>query len=187
MTAWYVARAGGIVAFALLTASVVVGLLLSGRPASKRWPKFALEDVHRFLGILTGIFIGVHALGLLVDNYLPFSISDLVIPGSAPYRPLATAFGVVAAELLGALAITNHYRRRIPHALWRKAHRLNFAVWLLALVHGIFAGTDTGSVWAVSLYSLSAATVAGLTFLRVERARTPKPAVPARRHGLEPL
>jgi sulfoxide reductase heme-binding subunit YedZ len=186
MTAWYIARAGGIVAFALLTASVVVGLLLSGRPASKRWPKFALEDVHRFLGILTGIFIAVHALGLLVDNYLPFSIADLVVPGAAPYRSLATALGVVAAELLGALAITNHYRRRIPHTLWRKAHSLNFAVWLLALAHGIFAGTDSGSTWAMTLYALSVATVAGLTYLRIERARTPRPARPAR-HGLEPL
>jgi sulfoxide reductase heme-binding subunit YedZ len=186
MTAWYIARAGGIVAFALLTASVVVGLLLSGKPASKRWPKFAIEDVHRFLGVLAGIFIAVHALGLLLDSYLPFSVADLVVPGSGPYRPVATAFGIVAAELLGALAITNHYRRRIPHALWRKAHRLNFAVWLLALVHGIAAGTDSGSAWAISLYSLSAAAVAGLTYIRVERERTPKP-VPSARRGLEPL
>jgi sulfoxide reductase heme-binding subunit YedZ len=186
MTAWYIARAGGIVAYALLSASVIVGLLLSGRPASKRWPKFALEDVHRFLGILTGIFIAVHAFGLLIDTYLPFSIADLVIPGAASYRPLPTALGVVAAELLCALAITNHYRRRIPHALWRKAHRLNFAVWVLALFHGIFAGTDSGSPWAVTLYGLSAATVGGLTYLRVEQARTPKPTGSAR-HSFEPM
>jgi sulfoxide reductase heme-binding subunit YedZ len=186
MTAWYVARAGGIVAFALLTASVVVGLLLSGRPASKRWPKFALEDVHRFLGILAGVFIAVHALGLLADTYVPFSITDLVVPGAASYRSLPTALGVVAAELLGALAITNHYRRRIPHALWRKAHRLNFAVWILALVHGIYAGTDSGSVWAIALYTLSAAMVAALTYLRIERGRLPKPVLRGPR-SLEPL
>lgn len=176
MTAWYIVRAGGIVAFALLTAAVVVGLLLSGRPASKRWPKFALEDVHRFLGILAAVFIGVHALGLLLDSYLPFSIRDLVVPGTAPYRPVATALGVVAAELLGALAITNHYRRRIPNALWKKAHRLNFAVWLLALAHGIFAGTDSGSAWAIALYGVSAALVGGLTYRRIERAQ-PAPAL----------
>jgi sulfoxide reductase heme-binding subunit YedZ len=186
MTAWYIARAGGIVAYALLTASVIVGLLLSGRSPSKRWPKFALEDVHRFLGILAGIFIVVHAFGLLIDNYLPFSITDLVVPGAASYRSFWTALGVVSAELLGALAITNHYRRRIPHALWRKAHRLNFAVWVLALFHGIFAGTDTGSAWAITLYGLSAATVAGLTYVRIDRALAPKPVRPARR-SLEPM
>ena len=45
---WYMARAGGILAFVLLTASVVVGLLLSGRARLRSWPRFALEDVHRF-------------------------------------------------------------------------------------------------------------------------------------------
>ena len=35
--AWYAARAGGIVAFALLTIAVVVGLTLSGRARMKQW------------------------------------------------------------------------------------------------------------------------------------------------------
>jgi hypothetical protein len=98
------------VAYALLSAGVIVGLLLSGRAPSKRWPRFAIEDVHRFLGLLTGVFIALHAFGLLIDSYLPFSLADLIVPGAAPYRSLATAAGVVAAELLAALAVTNHYR-----------------------------------------------------------------------------
>jgi sulfoxide reductase heme-binding subunit YedZ len=167
MTAWYIARAGGMVAYALLSAAVIVGLTLSGRTSSKRWPRFALEDVHRFLGLLTGTFIGVHVFGLLIDSYIRFSIADVVIPGSASYRPLWTALGIVSAELLGALAITNHYRKRIPHSVWKQAHRLNFAVWALALFHGIFAGTDTGSAWAVGLYTVSAATVGALTYIRL--------------------
>ena len=55
--AWYAARAGGMLAFVLLTASVVAGLLLSGRVRLGRWPRFALEDVHGFLGLLAGSFI----------------------------------------------------------------------------------------------------------------------------------
>ena len=50
--AWYAARAGGMLAFVLLTASVLAGLLLSGRARLARWPRFALEDVHGFLGLL---------------------------------------------------------------------------------------------------------------------------------------
>ena len=47
---WYVARAGGIVAWALLTASVLWGLILSTklRPPRVR-PAWTL-DLHRFLG-----------------------------------------------------------------------------------------------------------------------------------------
>ena len=165
-TIWYVERAGGILAYALLTGSVVLGLLLSGKAKLPGWPRFALEDVHRFVGLLAGTFIVIHVGALLFDSYLPFSLTNVVVPGTAPYRPLSVALGIVAAELLVALAITNRYRKALPHRLWRRAHYLNFAVWLLALAHGIAAGTDQGTVWALALYIGSASVVAGLTASR---------------------
>ena len=167
---WYVARAGGMLAFALLTASVVAGLLLSGRARLERWPRFALEDVHRFLGLLAGAFIVVHGAALLLDGYLPFSLRNLLVPGSAPYRPLAVALGVIAAELLAALAITNHFRKELSYRLWRRLHYLNFAVWALALVHGLTSGTDSTTPWALALYLGSAGTVVGLTVRRALRS-----------------
>ena len=165
-TLWYTARAGGMLAFALLTASVVLGLALSGRAPLRRWPRFALEDVHRFAGLLAGTFVGIHVLALLLDTYVPFSVSQILVPGTASYRPLATALGVVALELLAALAVANRYRKRLPYRFWRRAHYLNFAVWGLALVHGITSGTDSGTGWAVALYALAAGTVAGLLLWR---------------------
>ena len=164
---WYMARAGGILAFVLLTASVVVGLLLSGRARLRSWPRFALEDVHRFLGVLAGSFILLHGAALLVDGYLPFSLTNLLVPGTAPYRPLAVAAGVISAELLVALALTNRYRKALSHRFWRRAHYLNFGVWLLALLHGITAGTDTGSTWATAMYLTAAGLVGGLTASRI--------------------
>ena len=165
-TIWYVERAGGILAYALLTGSVILGLLLSGKTRLAGWPRFALEDVHRFVGLLAGAFILIHVGALLFDSYLPFSLTNLVIPGTAPYRPLSVALGVVAAELLVALALTNRYRKALSYRVWRLAHYFSFAVWLLALVHGIAAGTDRGTVWALALYIGSASVVAGLTASR---------------------
>lgn len=166
MTVWYIERAGGILAFALLSASVILGLTLSGRPKLPGWPRFAVEDVHRFVGLLAGTFIVIHVSALLVDGYLPFSLAQILIPGDSPYRPLSVAIGVIAAELLVALAVTNRYRSALPHRFWRRAHYLNFVVWLLALVHGIAAGTDRGTVWALALYIGTASVVAGLTASR---------------------
>jgi predicted ferric reductase len=157
---WYVARAGGLVAFGLLTLSAVLGLALAGRVQAVRWPRFAIEDVHGFAGKLAGAFIAVHVLGLLLDDYVPFSPADVVVPGIAPYRPLPTALGVVAAEVLAALALTNRYRTRLPYRTWRRAHYLSFAVWSLALVHGITAGSDRTAAWATAFYALSVAAVA---------------------------
>ena len=135
-TLWYTARAGGMLTFALLTASVVLGLALSGRARLKHWPRFAVEDVHRFAGLLAGTFVGIHVLALLLDTYVPFSLAQILVPGTASYRPLETALGVVSLELLAALAVANRYRKRLPYSFWRHAHYLEFAVWALALVHG---------------------------------------------------
>ncbi len=168
---WYVARAGGLLAFALVTVSVILGLALSGRVRSTRWPAFAIEDVHRYAGLLAGAFLAVHGLALLVDGYIDFGLGALLVPGAAPTRVVPVALGVVAAELLAALAITNHYRRRIPHRVWRRLHYGNFAVWALALAHGITAGTDTASSWAVALYAFSGASVLGLLVWRILRTR----------------
>jgi len=164
---WYVARAGGMVAFLLLTGSVLLGLALSGHARLRRWPRFALEDVHRFVGLLAGSFVAIHVLALLLDGYLPFSLVQVLVPGTAPYRPLATAVGVVAAELLVALAVTNRLRRSLPYTFWRRAHYLTFAVWALALGHGIAAGTDSDTGWALVLFALCGASVAGATAWRV--------------------
>jgi predicted ferric reductase len=173
---WYVARAGGILAYLLLSSSVAAGLLLSGRAHLPRWPRFALEDVHRFLGILAGSFVVVHVTGLLLDSVVPFSLLQVIVPGAAGYRPLSVALGIVAAELLGALALTNHYRKRLPYRWWRRAHYLNFAVWALALVHGLAAGTDASTPWALALYAGTAWLVLALLANRLTRPR----AVPAR-------
>ena len=71
---WYAARSAGIVAYLLLSASVVLGLLMSTR-ASLGWPRFAVEDVHRFIAKLTGVFIVIHGGALLLDQVVPFSLA----------------------------------------------------------------------------------------------------------------
>jgi methionine sulfoxide reductase heme-binding subunit len=167
---WYAARAGGMLAFVLLTSSVFAGLMLSSRNRLKHWPRFALEDVHRFLGLLAGSFIVLHGGALLLDSYLPFTLGSLLIPGTAPFRPLWVALGIVGAELLVALAIANRYRKRLGHTFWKRTHYLNFAVWALALAHGLAAGTDTATPWAAAIYVVSASLVVGLTVRRVLRA-----------------
>lgn len=174
-TTWYAARAGGMLAYLLVTASVTVGLLMSGRAQLRQWPRFALEDVHRFLGVLAGTFIVVHGGALLLDRVVPFSLSQLLVPGADSYRPLAVACGIVAAELLVALAVTNRYRKRVPYGWWRRAHTLNFAVWVLALVHGLAAGTDATTTWALVLYTGSAWLVFALLIHRLS-VRWPQPA-----------
>jgi methionine sulfoxide reductase heme-binding subunit len=167
---WYAARAAGIVAYLLLSAVVTLGIAMAGRAPGRRWrgwPMFAVEDVHRAGGLLVGSFIALHVATIAIDSFLPFSLAQLAVPLAASYRPVWTALGIVAAELLVALAITNHYRRRIPHRYWRLAHYANFAVWIGATLHGMGSGTDRSTPWMIAIFAGCTAAVAAAATWRV--------------------
>jgi len=159
---WYAARASGVAAYVILSLVVCLGLALGGKAQTRRWPRFSVEEIHRFGGLLVGSLIGVHVLAIAADSFLPFSLIQLLVPFTSAYRPIWTGLGIAAAEILVALAITNHYRRRLPYAFWRKAHYLNFAVWGLASLHGLMAGTDRGAAWLAILYGVSVGAVVAL-------------------------
>ena len=168
---WYAARASGVAAYMVLSIVVCLGLTLGGKAQNRRWPRFSVEEVHRFGGLLVGSLIGVHILAIAADSFLPFSLTQLLVPFTSTYRPLWTGLGTAAAELLLALAITNHYRKRLPYSFWRKAHYLNFAVWTLASVHGLMSGTDRGAAWLAILYGVSVASVLMLLVWRFGGSR----------------
>ena len=173
-TVWYAARAGGVVSYVLVSASVLAGILLAGKARVPGLPRFAVEDVHRFLGLLAGLFIAIHVGSIALDTVVPFSLTQLVIPFTSSYRPLATGLGIVAVELLLAVAVTNRLRSRLPYRVWRRAHYATLAVWLLATVHGILSGTDRSQTWLLAVYATTVALVAGAAVLRFGRAPTPR-------------
>jgi methionine sulfoxide reductase heme-binding subunit len=163
---WYAARAAGVAAYVVLSVVVCLGLALGRKAQSQRWPRFSVEDVHRFGGLLVGSLIVIHVGAIAMDSFLPFSLTQLLVPLTASYRPLWTGLGIASAEILLAIAVTNHYRRRLPYRFWRTAHYLNFVVWGAASFHGLFAGTDRGALWLALLYAVAVAAVAGLLLWR---------------------
>ena len=54
----------------------------------------------------------------------------------------------------------------MPYRWWRLAHYLNFAIWTLASLHGLLAGTDRGATWLAILYGVSVASVGVLVLWR---------------------
>ena len=169
---WYAARSAGIVAYLLLSASVVVGLLMSTR-ARLGWPRFAVEDVHRFIAKLTGVFIVIHGGALLLDQVVPFTLSQELVPFTSSYRPFGVGLGIVSAELLGAIAITNALRAEIPHRLWRRVHTLTIVVWLGTTAHLLLVGTDRADPWLLGLCA-AAVTAVGLALApRLARVAAP--------------
>jgi len=168
---WYAARAAGITAYVLLSGVVLLGLTMAAKKPFARWPRFTVEDVHRFGGLLVGSFVAIHVVTVAIDSWLPFSLQSLVVPFISRYRPIWVGLGIAAAELLIALAVTNHYRRRLPYSFWRRAHYLNFAVWSAATIHGLGSGTDRSAPWALGMYATAVTTVSAAIVWRAARGR----------------
>ena len=164
---WYVARAAGLVAWTLLTASVFWGLSISTKVfRGKPRPAWML-DLHRYLGGLATIFTVLHVAAIVVDSYVHFDLMSILIPFAGSWRPVAVAWGVVGMYLLLAVELTSLVRTRLPKKLWRATHYASFPLFGLATLHALTAGTD-GSAWLVQLAAIG---IAAMTVLRIVQSR----------------
>jgi predicted ferric reductase len=191
---WDVARAGGLVAWGLATASVVWGLAISTRLAKRRpWPAWLL-DMHRFLGSLAVVFTVVHVGAVLLDSYTHFSLAAVLVPFVTTWHPAAVAWGIVAFYLLLAVELTSLLKPRIGRTWWRRTHYLSFALFAFSTVHAVMAGTDTRSVLVLAALAAFSLPVFALVGIRLGAPRMPARAprtipagiAPVRRPVLEP-
>ena len=166
-TFWLLARASGLAAYALLTASVLAGLVVKARPLGRSVHPAAVLDVHRFLALLGLGALALHGTALVLDDAVDIGLGALLVPGAAPYRPLATGLGVIAAELMALVYLSFSQRRRIGAKAWRALHWLTYLVFALATLHGLAAGTDSGRTWALALYGAAVGAVLGAFAWRV--------------------
>ena len=164
---WYLTRASGAVTLILLTGAIVIGIATAGRHSSARWPRFAIDAVHRRIALLALVFLAIHVITTVADGFAPISLGDAVIPFGGRYRPLWLGFGATALDLLLAVAITSAVRRRIGHRVWRSVHWLAYAVWPIAAVHGLGTGSDAGQTWMAAVYIGCAAAVLVALLARV--------------------
>lgn len=168
---WYLTRGTGVVALILLTASVALGVLTTGRWSTPRWPRFALGGLHKHLTLLTVAFVVVHVLTTVLDGYAPVRIQDALVPFVSRYRPIWLGLGAVAFDLLLALILTSLLRVRIGPRLWRNVHWLAYACWPVALVHALGTGSDARSGFMLVAAVASIVSVVGSVLVRVWFAR----------------
>ena len=138
---WLASRASGIVALALITASVMVGLLMASKLMRRRGR--GLRRVHESTALTGLVAIAVHGITLLGDAWLHPGIVGVTVPFAIAYRPLSTGLGIVAGYLAAIFALSFYVRRRIGARRWRRMHRLTVVAYAMALVHALGAGTDT--------------------------------------------
>lgn len=174
-TFWILARASGLTAYVLLTLSVLAGLTVKSKPFGKAVRIPTVTDLHRFLALLGLGALAIHGTTLVLDSTIKITPAALLVPGLVPYRPLWTALGVLAGELMLVVYVSFALRKRIGVRNWRRLHYVTFAVFAAATLHGLAAGTDTSHRWAIWLYAGAVGAVATATAWRVLTAGAARP------------
>lgn len=169
---WFISRASGTVAWWMLTASVLLGILFASDLFFKtRRPKWLL-DLHRGLAALSFVFIGVHMVALLADSYLELDLFDLLVPFAASWNRGAMALGVLAFWGLVVVQVTSLMMNRLPRTWWRMIHLGSYAMFAMVALHGTFAGTDATRPWYVAGTTLALAAVMTGAVYRVLQRRS---------------
>ncbi|MBK8619341.1 MAG: hypothetical protein IPN96_20020 [Anaerolineales bacterium] len=165
---WYLSRGTAFVSLSLLWISMALGLGISNKMA-RLWPgapaAFALHEYVSLLGLAFAVF---HAIVILGDHYINFTLLQLLIPFSTvDYRPFWVGIGQIAFYTWAILAITFYIRPIIGQKSWRFLHYGSFGMYLLAIFHGLFSGTDTSAGWAQNYYWISAGSLLFLLIYRI--------------------
>jgi methionine sulfoxide reductase heme-binding subunit len=176
---WYLARGTGVVSLLLLSAIVVLGILGPLRFTARRWPRFAIDTLHRDLSLLVIAVLVLHIATSVLDGFAPIRWLDAVIPLGSRYRPLWLGLGALSFDLLLALVLTSLVRRRLGYRAWRAVHWAAYASWPVAVLHGLGTGTDAASGWMLLLSAVCLGAVLAAVFVRIGRAGEPSVRMPA--------
>jgi sulfoxide reductase heme-binding subunit YedZ len=170
MVGWYLARGTGAAMLVLLTLTLVLGIVNVRRWAPRGLQRFVLDDLHRTLGLLVVVLLGVHVASNVLDAFVSISLVDAVVPFVGSYHPFWLGLGALSLDLLAALIVTSLLRARIGLRAWRAVHWVAYASWPIAVAHGIGMGTDA-SGWLLWLTIACAALVAVAVTARLAEPR----------------
>ena len=165
---WYLSRAMAFVSLSLLWLSIALGLGITNKMA-RLWPgapaAFAIHEYVSLLGLAFALF---HALIILGDKYIDFTVAQLLVPFStAGYKPFWVGLGQIGFYVWALVALSFYIRPTIGQKTWRLFHYLTFGLYFLTLFHGLFSGTDSSAGWAQGYYWFSGASLLFLFFVRL--------------------
>jgi predicted ferric reductase len=183
MITWNILRAAGVGSYLTLFASVALGLAGTSSLGVRRGAKKSTVSIHQFLSTVGLLLLAIHLGGLLLDAYTEFDLADLFFLLESPYKPVAVAFGIVAMYAMVVVVVASWARKGISTRMWRASHILAIPTFTLAMLHGVFAGTDTPRTGFWLMYLLTGGTVVFLTIFRGLTAREPRKRAKATTQG----
>ena len=139
---WYASRATGVLSIVLLTVVLVLGLVTSGRRRPHGESATIVVALHRWLSLGMLVLLGAHIATAVAETYVSIDAISAVLPFTAGYEPLWVGLGTLAFDILLAVVASSLLRRGLSERAWRRVHLLSYAMWPMAVVHGLALGTS---------------------------------------------
>lgn len=163
---WLVSRASGILALALISLSVLMGLAMATKVPRRGGIRRTVVRLHELVALLALAAVAAHGAALLGDRWLSPGWAGITVPFALSYRPAWTGLGIIGGYLALLLGPSFYVRRRIGRRRWRRLHRATVIVWALAAAHTLGSGSDASELW---LRCIVVAPLAPIVYLLVLR------------------
>lgn len=140
MSALDISSYAGLIAMALLTINILLGLILSARYNTVRsWPhkRLPIFDIHNWTAYIALGLIVIHPALLLFVNEAHFRVIDLLFPIHSPKQTLYNCLGAAAFYSVLFVVVTSYFRSKFGSRTWKKLHYVSYAAAALLFVHGI--------------------------------------------------
>lgn len=140
---WYITRASALTAFILmflvvfLGTGMTTGFIYGLINPTRAW------TIHKYLSLTMTIMVFMHAGALLFDKFIRLSLSDILIPFASSYQTFFISLGILGFYILLAIILTSIFLRVKMPRFWRSTHYWVYPLFALALIHGLFMGTDS--------------------------------------------
>ena len=166
MNEWIWLRAAGIGSYVALFLAVAWGLVSTTGVVTRRVSKASSNRFHASVATAGIVLLAVHLVLLALHDFIPFDLLDLLVPVRSSYRPFAVALGIVSMYALVIVMVSSWVRSKMPTSVWRAIHLLAVPAFILALLHAVFAGTDTERPWMLGSYAVTGIVTLFLVLVR---------------------
>lgn len=157
---WFFSRGTGVVSLVLFTATVLLGITSISRWATENYPRFVTQHLHRNMSLLALSFLAVHIVTTVMDSFVKTTFVNVFIPFTGSYRTVWVGLGALAFDMVLAVIISSLIRVRIGFGSWRAIHWLSYAMWPVAVLHGLGTGSDAKARWMLLVTGVCVASVA---------------------------
>lgn len=166
-TPWFLTRSSGMVAYILMTFSMIWGLVLSTQSIRGQVPPPIALAAHNVLSWLSLLLAVIHAVVLRASTFFEYAWLDIFVPFRGPYRPFWVGLGVVALYLMFVVNISFDWRKWLGQKTWRWLHYTTFLVYFLVTIHVIQSGSDVDRIGMQVIIVASIAIFLFLTLFRL--------------------